>query len=352
MKKLIIAACALTATLSATAQTEVMTGVTNGKEYGVAYSLPKTEIEVTAKVSHVVYTPGEFAKYADKYLRMNKVPQEAEEHYELLSVEAASVGAPDKDNVYFVKMKNNTVAPLLELTNDGIIKSINMPKSTADGGNGKSVEPVKSRTPDPRSFLTEEILMSSSSAKMAELVAKEIYSIRESKNALLRGQADNMPKDGEQLKIMIESLNEQEQAMTEMFTGKYEREEKTHSVRVQPMDLKNAVVAMRFSKKLGVISKDDLAGEPIYLSIKDLKSVNQPEETKKKLEGVAYNVPGKALVTLTMNQKKMYEKELPVTQFGVIEYLAPVLFNKAATLKVSFDPNTGALLKIDRDEVK
>ena len=50
-----------------------------------------------------------------------------------------------------------------------------------------------SETLDPRTFLTQEILMASSSAKMAELVAQEIYNIRESKNALLRGEADNMP---------------------------------------------------------------------------------------------------------------------------------------------------------------
>ena len=37
---------------------------------------------------------------------------------------------------------------------------------------------------NPRDFLTEEILMAGSTAKMAELVAKEIYNIRESKNAL------------------------------------------------------------------------------------------------------------------------------------------------------------------------
>jgi hypothetical protein len=69
--------------------------------------------------------------------------------------------------------------------------------------------------------------MANSTAKMAELVAKEIYSIRESKNALLRGQADNMPKDGEQLRIMLEKLEEQERAMTEMFTGTKTKEEKT-----------------------------------------------------------------------------------------------------------------------------
>ena len=51
-------------------------------------------------------------------------------------------------------------------------------------------------------------------------------------------------------------------------------------------------------------------------------------------------------------QKETYEGELPITQFGVIEYLAPVLFNKNSTIKVYFDPNTGGLLKVDREEGK
>ncbi len=42
MKKLIIATGLLMAT-SAYAQTEVLTGVTRGKDYGVVYALPKTQ---------------------------------------------------------------------------------------------------------------------------------------------------------------------------------------------------------------------------------------------------------------------------------------------------------------------
>ena len=114
-------------------------------------------------------------------------------------------------------------------------------------------------------------------------------------------------------------------------------------------------VAFRFSKKLGVVANNDLAGTPFYISLKDLKSVKIPQEDgkkKKDLDGIAYNVPGQAMVTLTDGKKKLYEGELPITQFGVIEYLAPVLFNKNSTIKVYFDPNTGGLLKVDREEGK
>lgn len=169
------------------------------------------------------YTPGEFCRYADRYLRLNNVSAEPEEFWTLDKIETRIAGVPDKDNVYFVKMKDKTVAPLMELTEDGIVRSINIPFSGKPAAKTPEAKATESSI-DPRSFLTEEILMSNSSAKMAELVAKEIYSIRESKNALLRGEADNMPKDGAQLKLMLDNLNQQETAMTEMFSGKIKKE--------------------------------------------------------------------------------------------------------------------------------
>ena len=320
MKKLIIATGLLMAT-SAYAQTEVLTGVTRGKDYGVVYSLPKTQIELEIKANKVSYTPGEFSKYADRYLRLTNVSAEPDEYWELNSVKVKSVGVPNSETTYFVKLKDKTVAPLMELTEDGIVKSINVPYSKSN--EIKKAAPVTPATvkANPRDFLTEEILMASSTAKMAELVAKEIYNIRESKNALLRGQADNTPSDGAQLKIMLDNLNAQEDAMTKMFSGTRDKEEKTFTIRLTPDKELNNEVAFRFSKKLGVVANNDLAGTPFY-------------------------------ITLTDGKKKLYEGEVPVTQFGIIEYLAPVLFNKNSTIKVYFDPNTGGLLKVDREEGK
>ncbi|MEY8707952.1 DUF4831 family protein [Bacteroides faecichinchillae] len=354
MKKLIIATGLLIAT-TAYAQTEVLTGVTRGKDYGVVYTLPKTQIELEIKANKIRYTPGEFSKYANRYLRLNNVSTDPEEYWELTSVKITPIGVPNGDATYFVKLKDKTVAPLIELTENGVIKSINVPYTKSNTPKAHGVTPTIPNKINPRDFLTEEILIASSTAKMAELVAKEIYNIRESKNALLRGQADNTPSDGAQLKIMIDNLNAQEEAMTEMFAGTRNKEEKTFTIRLTPdKELENAV-AFRFSKKLGVVSNDDLAGVPYYINLKDLKTVKMPQEDEKKkkdLDGIAYNVPGQALVTLTDGKKKLYESEIPVTQFGIIEYLAPVLFNKNSTIKVYFDPNTGGLLKVEREENK
>ncbi len=350
-KKNIVLLSALLFSVTAVAQTEVTAGVTRGKDYGVTYVLPKTEIELTVQVTKNIYTPGEFSKYAERYLRLTNVSPDPATYWTLDKIQTEVIGVPDKENVYFVKMKDKTVAPLIELGKDGIVYSINMPL----GSGQKKATPVEPKATDntpnlnPRNFLTEEILMANSTAKMAELVAKEIYSIRESKNALLRGETDNMPKDGAQLKLMLDNLTLQERALTEMFAGKVTREEKTYNIRIVPKEMKNEV-AFRFSKKLGVVANDDLAGEPVYISVTDLKTIAIPAEVpKKQVDGIAYNAPGRAKVTLNYQNEELYNAELPVTQFGVVEYLAPVLFNKNSTIKVLFNPDTGALVKVDKE---
>ena len=331
------------------AQTEVISGVTRGKDFGVVYTLPKTEMKIDVKVTRVIYTPGEFSRYADRYLRLSDVSGEPEQYWELNGMAVSSVGVPDNKNTYFVKMKDKTVAPLMELTEDGIVKSINMPIGNAPAEKKEQAKPAK-KILNPKDFLTEEILMANSTAKMAELTAREIYNIRESRNALVRGQADNMPKDGEQLKLMLNVLDEQENAMLELFTGVRSKEEKVITVTLIPDRERDNEVFLRFSRKLGMLAANDLAGEPVYLTIKSLTPPPLPEENDKKgVSGIAYNVPGRAGVRIVYENNKIFEGEFPVTQFGTVEYLAPALFNKNSTIKVTFNPVTGALIKVDRE---
>ena len=95
MKRLIILTGLLATTIIASAQTEVVTGVMRGKDYGVTYALPKTQIEIEVKANKITYIPGEFSKYADRYLRLNKVSADPEEYWELTSVQVKPVGIPD-----------------------------------------------------------------------------------------------------------------------------------------------------------------------------------------------------------------------------------------------------------------
>lgn len=353
MKKTIVLFALLLSTYCF-AQTEVVNYIPGKTLDAVTYFLPKTIIEVEVEATKVKYTPGEFCKYADRYLRLTGISDKEEEYWELGKIQVKSTGIPDPDNIFSVKLKDKTIAPLMELTQDGIIKSINKPTYKESIPAQKLMPAQKKPRLNARDFMTEEILMASSSAKMAELIAKEIYNIRESKNAIIRGQAENMPKDGESLKLMLSNLEEQEQAMLDMFTGITDKETKTFTVRIVPSKNISKEVLFRFSRKLGVVANNDLSGTPIYMTLNDLGTVPEPdikakkEKEKKRPEGIVYNVPGKAQVIVFDSKKTFFDGTLPITQFGNQETLAGNLFDKKATTQVTFDPATGGLIKIER----
>ena len=334
---LIIAASILTSLSSAAQDFSKYTPGTMGE--GVVYYLPKTEIELEVVATKVTYTPGELCQYANRYLRMTNISAQPETYWEIKSIKAKAIGIPDPDNAYVVKLKDKSAASQVELTNDGIIKAINTTSPIEKTPATPITNTAKKRI-DPRSFMTEEILSTASTAKMAELVAKEIYNIRESKNSLTRGQADYMPKDGAALKLMLDNLDEQEQAMMQMFAGITNREDKTLTIRVTPTEDIKDKVAFRFSKKLGVVSDENLAGEP---------PADQKAKDKRKVDGVIYNIPGKALVTVASPTKRYFKGELLITQFGTTEVLVDNLFNKKINTRVLFDPNNGKIVKIDKD---
>lgn len=352
LKRLISLSTILLMSYGAFAQTQVVTGVMNGKDYGVAYSLPKTQLKATIHFENTTYTPGEFAKYANRFLHLNNVEQASSNSWRLKQVEIGTIGVPDPEKSYFVKLKDKTVAPNLTLTQSGVIQSINTPliKKSETTSAQQIVE--QEQSVDPRKYFTEEILLANSTAKVAELVAKEIYAIRESRNSLLRGEYDDIPADGEFLKIMLKKMDEQENALLSLFVGKTDIVQQRKDIIITPEEEITDHVIARFSTKVGVVESDNLIGEPIYISLKDLKTVNIIDDGKgkKKQEGIAYNLPGRGYIQVIYQNHVISKGEFPITQFGTVEFLAPALFNKKSTIQVYFDPTTGGLLKVNQEE--
>ena len=339
---------ALLAATSINAQDVAPYAPGNARE-GIVYYLPKTQIQVKVIANKVTYTPGELCQYGERYLKLQGISSQPKEYWEIQNILVKAIGVPDTSKAYTIKLKDKMVTSQVELTEDGIIKAINTSsphKPAAD----PLIQTQDNKRTDPRHFMTEEMLMAGSTGKMAELIAKEIYNIRESKNILTRGQADYMPQDGTALKIMLDNLEEQEKAFTEMFSGYTHKETKTFSFNIEPQSDINNQVVFRFSKKLGILAKDNLAGEPIYISISDQHtSPTNTEEPKKKPAGIIYNIPGKAAVTVKSNNKKYFEGNMLVTQFGESEVLTNSLFNQKVNTRVIFNPITGGISKIDKD---
>lgn len=331
----------------ALAQTEVEPFVPGSTLEGIAYFLPRTAFRVTVIAEKTVTRPGDFYKYADRYLRLQNVPTEESTQWSLKSITLEPFGKPDKNKAYSIKLRSKTTAPLVGLSRDGILLSINC--DAEETTLPDLPKPEKGPAPEnARTYMTQEILAAGSTAKMAELCAQEIYDIRDSKNALVRGEADNTPKDGEQLKLMLDQLDKQASVLESLFNGTKQTDTEVFSFFYDPQQETDRDVLFRFSQKLGVVDADNLAGEPVTVSVKVMENIPATvlsEETAKKrakmTQGVYYNIPARTKISVACQGREYVGMETPMGQFGIVEVLSNTLFDKKTTTQVTFFQATG-----------
>ena len=347
----------LVSTTLTIAQTKVIKrNATKSNDYGVSYFLPKSLLEIQVSVSKTEMEAGPYYKYAEKYLGTTNIIVENKTYYELDGVQVYLKGVPDKDKSYLVELKSGTTAPFVYLTESGLICTINaeyVPAENKDA-NEKTIVASNSKL-SPEALFTEEYLHAGSTAKMAEIAAKQIYKIRESRMDILTGNSDNAPRDGAAMKLVLEQLEAQEKTLVELFTGTANRSSaKSVTFAVEPKAEIERGVIFRFSKYLGVVGNEDLSGQPIYMNLRkvekgDLEVFDTKKKDKNSDKGVVYNIPGRGEVEIYYGANRMYRGTFDITQFGTTQVLAnPIFENKKSPVKVYFYPETGGIKKIEQ----
>lgn len=312
---------------------------------GVTYFLPKTALRFSFLIEKTTFTPGEYAKYAERYTK-TPVKSSPTTTYRIVGTQMDSYALPDSAKTYTATIDKKHSIVSVNLDHNGVLMAVNAKPKSID-----KVVPFRS-TPkpapiDPHKYMTAEILAAGSSAKTAELIAQEIYDIRDSKNQLSRGEAEFMPKDGEQLRIMLNNLDTQEKAMLRFFQGTTTVDTIQTFADYIPTEEVRQELFFRFSEHLGMVDKDDLGGEPFYLTIEDLKIIPTPEmpnanrKKDKNDVGINVNLPGKIRVILSKNTQPVKTFETYAAQFGRIENLSGELWGKKFTTHIVLNPVTG-----------
>ena len=359
MKRLFLIIVCLSFLLSpsAVAQTEIERFRPGVTVEGVNYFLPKTVFEVVLTAEKAVTKPGEFAAYADRYLRLKDVPTVESTTWTLKAVSLMPYGVPDSTKAYSIKLRAKTSAPLVSLTDDGLLLAVNTDVSPDPDPE------LPQRVPAPkalngRDFMTHDILAAGSTSKMAQLTAEEIYDIRDSRNALVRGDADNMPKDGAQLKLMLDNIDKQSAALESLFKGQTLTSTEVLSFDYEPSanpeEGAERHLLCRFSRKMGLVAPDDLSGEPIWITVKPQGSLPaamadaEAAKRKAKLEqGLYVNQPRRAQVTIFTATQTLLTAEFPIAQLGTVEVLSDALFNKKLETKVTLHQHTGSVKQVE-----
>lgn len=348
----------LATALGVAAQSVTKLAATKANDYGIAYSLPRTTVNVILTAQKTVKTPGVFYNYAERYLGAEVARTAIARPSTSWQLTGAKIytGAevPAGAEQYLMQFKGGqpvfvVLSPMgnpLAINSEDILKAPAapaVPKATA-------LTPTPLDDPAARYAVTEDMLNGLSLAKRAQFAADQIMQLRQSRQDYLTGQAEQMP-DGQALNLILQNIQAQEEALTAMFLGTTQTATDAIAVSYVPEHTMTSgdVVIARLSALSGLVDANDLSGAPIMLNTKVLNVGKLPlDEKGRKKEfpkgGVPYVIPGSARFNVTFNGKALDSVTCDVAQLGVVFGLDPTFFtNKKAPGYAIFDPLTGAL---------
>ena len=339
------------------AQTTQRFTANKASEYAIVYSLPLTALDVTVETSHSVEDPGEFVNYARRHLGISDAIRSPRNTVAIKSITIIPRGVPDPDNRWQIQFKNGSQVSML-MTDAGIPLALNLDEVEQPEvpalPTAVAPEPTPLQRDAARQAVTLDISRATSAAKKAELTAQRIFELREQRGEIISGNADNMPPDGDAIKVALEELNAQEAALTAMFTGTRQTFTNVNTVTFIPGESDTSgVVIARISPLEGIVQPNDLSGIPLTLDMtvneRATLPVNEKGEAKRFPKGgVAYTIPGTATITLSFNGKKVASQTFPLAQLGVTFGIDPNLFtDKKSPAFVEFSPSTGAITRLD-----
>lgn len=322
------------------------------------YYLPKTELRFQILIEKTEYTPGEFAIYSERFLRKS-ANEQASTEYRIVGISLYTTAIPDSTKRFSLPLDKKHTIFNVERSSNGILQAINAKRKEP-----ATPEPFtasrKEKSVNPHDYMSEEILSAGSRSKMAELTAREIYDIREARNELNRGEAEYMPKDGEQMRLMLTNLDRQEAILMQTFQGVTEKDTIQQEITFCPVTAEASnekTLLFRFSKHLGLVDTDDMAGAPYYIRIEDLNIIPKletaadNEKTGKDEAAIMVNMPGKIKVTILQGNTPVTSFELYAAQFGKLESLSGSLFGRKMTSHLQLNPITGNVESLETEPI-
>lgn len=307
------------------------------------YSLPKTVVKINVTLQKTVEQPGEFYQYAQRYLAVNKVITAEKTTCKIVSVTAAAQVEPNPDQTYSLNgLANKNLS--ISVDEKGILTGLNnfvenvKSEKKATAKKLPKVEQTSDLLP-----LTEEYMMASSTVKMAEGAAKQIYQIREGRMNLLSGDVNNFP-DGVAMGNLLSRMDKEEQRLTELFTGKKTITYQTETVYFDPSQTSVNQILFRLSNN-GIVAADDLSGSPIYVNF-TAESKSQVANVNKSAVVMYYILPVKGVIKINDSQNQYFTGEFTFPQFGAVLPFGENMLTKN-TKRVLIDNKTGRLLGIE-----
>jgi len=312
------------------------------------YTLPKTALEVRVALKKTVQKTGPYAAYAQEYFGFEKseIIGTNRTVYEIAGIEIRRKGIPDASRTFLVSTASGSKAGLINLTDNGIISSVNIPATETETDLVQKID-ISEKTPSlyfDTSDLVENYFLQSDANKKREAIAGQIYMLRESQLNLLTGSVET--PDVASLQLKIDELKRRENLLLEMFTGKSVTTIEYKTFELMPERAMKDRILFYFSPSIGITTGVEGITDSYFISLRvnkrDDKSVTKNVNSK---NGFFHCIPGNATVEIYNSERTIYKENILMGQFGTLVAL-PTKYIDKNNASVIFDTTTGAIKSI------
>ena len=304
----------------------VMAQVVARDESALVYYSPKTDVVLNFNYTVERQEAGIYAQYAESMLGVKEWVKETRTTHRLNDVRITTHTSTDYSRPHKVSA-NAGIPMLLNINAKGLLVGYNVPldkcekKAFPKHPQEKAKEAAQLAVP-----YMENVLKAATPLAQAHAVAQQIMHIRETRMFLLSGEVEKEPADGKAMQLVLDELDKQEQALTELFVGKTVRSTETKRVVFDPAEA--AQTMWFFSEENGFT---------------DAENIDAVE-----LSPIVYNLPGNADVKVVYKDNALGERNIPIAQIGVDVPLTKELFKSADLPTILFNEQTGNVESITK----
>ncbi len=325
-----------------------VTHINNIKEFkgnALLYSLPKNKIHLKVEVKKNIYRKGPFCEFAEKLLGIKNTIRQDKTTFEITNISISTSYSVDTTQIYQIEAENTNSPFQLILSPEGLIQSAGFFSNEMIENQNfltqnfvKNKDSVEKKPKIDTSFITVPFLkrydLQYPTQEKAAEIAENIFLLRKDRKDRLDVDNQKTNVEGKALEVIISEYQFIEEKYLSLFVGFVFSETQTFRFEFLPDENRPITqkTLFRFSPSQGILSSQDVKGEPITIEIAKSSNTAKFDEyndkaerwqrnnkkKKPKFNGLFYRIPDKSTVRLIKGKEILIQQECLISQLGTI----------------------------------
>lgn len=336
----LMASCASTKNETSTVISPYSSVLRTTGQSALVYGLPQTRLYFEVEIVKTIVKKGPYAEYANRMLGLLNVPMTDSESWQIKSIRISDRQEVDNKQLYAVSFTDypQNLDKLLRFTKEGLLLDVTVSNMLINKHNQGSHSDdfqfvntaVRSTTIEKvdtviRTILTDTAfvripvlqkkVMSKTTEEQAREAAQQIFNLRQMRLDILIGNSDYHP-DGTALKILLQSLDMQEEQLLSLFNGA--KIENRQIVTYPALPEKPATNAglFYFSEKAGIVSKNTAGAKVVWYETGNATAPVSLIPAHQARDIIYYRIPQVVEVSAGVDKNTLAREHITIFQLG------------------------------------